>query len=95
MVALMRDSYHDFDEPFVAEMLAAYGDARDFDGAQRVEIQHIQSGEIARVPSIQAALDWIGDHGLELSMGHVSHEPAGTAGGRTLRAGGAGSPELE
>ena len=32
------------------------------DGGQRIEIEHIQSGEQALLGSLPAALDWIGAH---------------------------------
>jgi hypothetical protein len=34
------------------------------DGAERIEVQHIQSGTVIMVASLQAATDWIKDHEL-------------------------------
>jgi aminoglycoside/choline kinase family phosphotransferase len=39
LVALLRDSYQDLDEPFVAQMLDGYGDDRGFDGASRAALR--------------------------------------------------------
>jgi aminoglycoside/choline kinase family phosphotransferase len=39
LVALMRDSYQDLDEPFVSAMIDAYADARAFDAAERAALR--------------------------------------------------------
>jgi hypothetical protein len=50
------------------------------DGAERIEIQHVQSGESARVRSLQATLDWIGQRSQERSLGECLPERAGKDG---------------
>lgn len=49
-------------------------------GRERIEIQHIQSGEIARVPSFQAALDWLGQQERHAPDGQTAPDPAGLDG---------------
>lgn len=39
LVALLRDSYQDFDETFVAEMIAAYADARGMNAVEREDLR--------------------------------------------------------
>jgi hypothetical protein len=46
-------------------------------GAERIEVQHIQSGESTKVPDFQAALEWMGHQGQEPPQRHTTEEGTG------------------